>query len=224
MTNAQETNVKQEPLSEQAFLDTLINLCDDLAWGRPASEDRLFALTKEGAGPKNYVRLAEAFGMMLVKVEAREFALEQRIAELADARRQLEHSLAIEATENSRMKRDLRRQFSHSGIVGSSAAVREMLRQVELQGTSLTALQKQMPDLTVSVFALERGAPLDGVTFLESTLRQTANITVVAVKRDKEVFAHPGGDFRLQAGDLVYVFSTPADAALAEQLFAAGRG
>lgn len=62
MTNAQETNVKQEPLSEQAFLDTLINLCDDLAWGRPASEDRLFALTKEGAGPKNYVRLAEAFG------------------------------------------------------------------------------------------------------------------------------------------------------------------
>ena len=46
MTNAQETNVKQEPLSEQAFLDTLINLCDDLAWGRPASEDRLFALTK----------------------------------------------------------------------------------------------------------------------------------------------------------------------------------
>ena len=57
MTNAQETNVKQEPLSEQAFLDTLINLCDDLAWGRPASEDRLFALTKEGAGPKNYVRI-----------------------------------------------------------------------------------------------------------------------------------------------------------------------
>ena len=98
----------------------------------------------------------------------------------------------------------------------------EMLRQVELQGTSLTALQKQMPDLTVSVFALERGAPLDGVTFLESTLRQTANITVVAVKRDKEVFAHPGGEFRLQAGDLVYVFSTPAEAALAEHLFATG--
>lgn len=85
MTNAQETNVKQEPLSEQAFLDTLINLCDDLAWGRPASEDRLFALTKEGAGPKNYVRLAEAFGMMLVKVESREYHRSQLIADLKTA-------------------------------------------------------------------------------------------------------------------------------------------
>ena len=25
----------QAPLSEQAFLETLINLCDDLAWGPP---------------------------------------------------------------------------------------------------------------------------------------------------------------------------------------------
>ena len=99
----------------------------------------------------------------------------------------------------------------------------EMLRQVELQGTSMAALQKQMPDLTVSVFTLEQDAPLDGVTFLESNLRQKANITVVAVKRNAEVFAHPGGDFRLQAGDLVYVFSTPADAALAEPLFSPGR-
>ena len=87
----------------------------------------------------------------------------------------------------------------------------------------MAALQKQMPDLTVSVFTLEQDAPLDGVTFLESNLRQKANITVVAVKRNAEVFAHPGGDFRLQAGDLVYVFSTPADAALAEPLFSPGR-
>ncbi len=99
----------------------------------------------------------------------------------------------------------------------------EMLRKVELQGASIAALQKQMPDLTVSVFSLDKGAPLDGVTFLESNLRQKANITVVAVKRDKDVFAHPGGEFCLQAGDLVYVFSTPTDATLAEPLFSAGR-
>lgn len=99
----------------------------------------------------------------------------------------------------------------------------EMLRQVELRGTSIAALQKQIPDLAVSVFTLEKDAPLDGVTFMESGLRQTANVTVVAVKRDDEVFAHPGGDFRLQAGDTVYVFSTPVDAALAERLFTPGR-
>ena len=99
----------------------------------------------------------------------------------------------------------------------------EMLRQVEVQGASIAALQKQIPDLTVSVFYLEKGAPLEGMTFLESNLRQKANITVVAVKRDADVYAHPGGEFRLQAGDLVYVFSTPTDASLAESLFSADR-
>jgi CPA2 family monovalent cation:H+ antiporter-2 len=98
----------------------------------------------------------------------------------------------------------------------------EMLRNVELRGGNIAALQKQMPDFTVSVFSLEKGAALDGVTFIEANLRQKANITVVAVKRDEEVFVHPGSDFRLLSGDLVYVFSTPGDAALAEPLFSPG--
>lgn len=95
----------------------------------------------------------------------------------------------------------------------------DMLRKVEIPGESLAALQKQMPDLTVSVFTLERGASLDGVTFQEANLRQKANITVVAVRRGTELFAHPGGDFRLAAGDTVYVFSTPKEASIAQPLF-----
>jgi CPA2 family monovalent cation:H+ antiporter-2 len=95
----------------------------------------------------------------------------------------------------------------------------EMLRKVEIPGESLATLQKQMPDLTVSVFALDRGAPLDGVTLQEVNLRQSANITIVAVRRDREVFAHPGGDFRLEPSDAVYVFSSPRDAAIAQPLF-----
>ena len=106
MTNAQETNAKQEPLSEQAFLDTLINLCDDLAWGRPASEDRLFALTKEGAGPKNYVRLAEAFGMMLVKVESREYHRSQLIADLKTRNAELEEARPHRGWERSHRQGD----------------------------------------------------------------------------------------------------------------------
>ena len=98
----------------------------------------------------------------------------------------------------------------------------DMLRKIELHGTSLAALQKQMPDLTVSVFTLEKGAPLEDVTFQESNLRQKANITVVAVKRGEDLFAHPGGDFRLLADDLVYVFSSPKDASVAAPLFTAG--
>ena len=47
-------------------LALLIRLCDDLAWGRPADEDALFALTREGSSSPDLERLAEAFGMMIV--------------------------------------------------------------------------------------------------------------------------------------------------------------
>jgi CPA2 family monovalent cation:H+ antiporter-2 len=100
----------------------------------------------------------------------------------------------------------------------------EMLRNVEFRGGNIAALQKQIPDFAVSVFSLEKDSPLDGMTLMEANLRRKANITVIAVKRDDEVFAHPGGDFRLRFGDVAYVFSAPADASLAEPLFVAGRG
>ena len=72
------------------FLESFINLCDDLAWGRPASEDALFALTREGAAAEPLVRLAEAFGMMAVKVEAREFHRTQLIEDLQHRNAELE--------------------------------------------------------------------------------------------------------------------------------------
>ena len=128
MTNAQETNVKQEPLSEQAFLDTLINLCDDLAWGRPASEDRLFALTKEGAGPKNYVRLAEAFGMMLVKVESREYHRSQLIADLKTRNAELEEAHRLLAERNTHLMRTIQENYQTKKIVGQCEVMRKVIQ------------------------------------------------------------------------------------------------
>ena len=70
-------------------LERLIRLCDDLAWGRPADENALFELTKTGASTPELERLAEAFGMMTVKVEAREF---QRAPYEASAFREAEYA------------------------------------------------------------------------------------------------------------------------------------
>ena len=106
-------------------------------------------------------------------------------------------------------------QFTHS----VRAENYEMLRRVEQTGAPMAMLKKQMPDICVSVFELEKEAPLDGQTLVTSSLRQQANVTVVAVTRDSETYAHPGGDFRLMAGDHVYVFSSPAAAAEAQYLF-----
>jgi hypothetical protein len=47
-----------------------------------ADTDRLFELAKEKRYPAIFTELAESFGMMMVKVEAREFLLKQLIEEL----------------------------------------------------------------------------------------------------------------------------------------------
>ncbi len=97
----------------------------------------------------------------------------------------------------------------------------EMLRKPSIEGTTLGALQKHMPDLSVAVFTMEEYAPLAGMSLQESNLRQKADLTVVAVQRGQELFTHPGGDFKMQPSDNIYVFATPQKANQAEHLFLA---
>ncbi len=113
---------------ERTFLNLLINLCDNLAFGRTADENKLFSLTRSGAAPEQFVRLAEAFGMMLVKVEAREFhrtelikALQTRNAELEEARRLL-------AERNIHLARNLQEEYQAKRIIGQCEAMQKVVR------------------------------------------------------------------------------------------------
>ena len=72
---------------ERYYLDLfeLLNkTCQKIASGRYDKEDArlLFGLSKKGRYPGILAELSESFGMMLVKVEAREFRLKQAIEEL----------------------------------------------------------------------------------------------------------------------------------------------
>ena len=120
--------MKQKPVSEETFLDTLIDLCDDLAWGRPANEDALFALTREGCGPERYVRLAEAFGMMLVKVESREYHRTQLIADLKARNAELQEAHRLLAERNSHLMRTLQENYQAKKIVGQCEAMRKIIQ------------------------------------------------------------------------------------------------
>ena len=73
-----------------SLLPLLTDLCGELALGKHADTDRLFDLTRTGAAPDELVRLAEAFGMMLVRVEAREFQNSQLIQQLRTKNAELE--------------------------------------------------------------------------------------------------------------------------------------
>jgi hypothetical protein len=72
---------------ERYYLDLfemLNTCCRKIVSGKydKADTEQLFELAKEGRYPSIFSELAESFGMMMVKVEAREFQLKQIIEEL----------------------------------------------------------------------------------------------------------------------------------------------
>ena len=80
---------------ERYYLDLfemLNSSCKKIAAGKyeKADADKLFELAKKGRYPSLLAELAESFGMMLVKVEAREFELSKIIEELEMAKAKLE--------------------------------------------------------------------------------------------------------------------------------------
>ena len=80
---------------ERYYLDLfemLNSVCKRIAAGQyeKSDADRLFEFAKRERYPSLLAELAESFGMMLVKVEAREFERSQIIKELEKANAKLE--------------------------------------------------------------------------------------------------------------------------------------
>ena len=75
------------------LFDMLNTCCKKIASGNydKADAERLFELSKKGRYPSILAELAESFGMMLVKVEAREFERSHIIEELETAKSKLEN-------------------------------------------------------------------------------------------------------------------------------------
>ena len=86
---------------EHYYLDLFEMLnasCKKIASGNYNKKDAqwLFELAKKGRYPSFLTELAESFGMMMVKVEAREYRLKQIIEELKAAKARLESSTPSE--------------------------------------------------------------------------------------------------------------------------------
>jgi len=66
------------------LLETLNTSCKKIAEGKydQSDVDRLFELAKTQRYPSLFTELAESFGMMITKLEAREYHLKQIIEEL----------------------------------------------------------------------------------------------------------------------------------------------
>lgn len=97
------------------------------------------------------------------------------------------------------------------------------LRRGELGCDVVGSLSGSFTGLELSGLPLEPGAALDGQTLEESGLRRLHGLTVVAIQRGGEIFANPDGGFRLQGGDVAYIFAPREDLASRRGLFQARR-
>jgi len=118
-------------VDEKVLFTDLAMVCEEIAKGRYKKAKQLFELTKEEKYPRLIARLAESFGMMMVKVEAREYHLEGVIEDLRKTQKELAASKDRLAEENVSLRQSLREKFSPSGILGTSKGIGTLLSMIE---------------------------------------------------------------------------------------------
>lgn len=92
----------------EGFLSALADLCAEVAGGHYENINRLFDLTGDDHPPV-VSELAEAFGMMVVQLEAREYGLDQSVKDLRETKRQLEVAQNKLSKENADLKKKVKR-------------------------------------------------------------------------------------------------------------------
>jgi monovalent cation:H+ antiporter-2, CPA2 family len=100
----------------------------------------------------------------------------------------------------------------------------EMLRELNVRSEPRRILGGQFSGMDVSALRVDAGAALAGQSLKEAALRKNAGLTVVVVSRDGRAIPNPDGSFRLQAGDVAYVFGPHARISSAVNLFRAPAG
>lgn len=94
-----------------------------------------------------------------------------------------------------------------------------MLRSLDTESNPFVSIQNQIASIQVSTVTVEPQSLIENKTLLESGLRHTHKVTVVAIRRMKEVFANPDPSTRFFAGDVVYLFGEHQDILEAAKLF-----
>lgn len=141
MKGMQSTTSNAMPEAEKQAFDLMVDVCERLAWGEVAQAEKLFELTRAGAVPQPVAQLAEAFGLMLVKVEARDLHREDLLATLRKQNTELERAYRKLGEEKRSLAQTLRGTYTPAQFVGQSDPMRAVMDMaVAIASHSINAL------------------------------------------------------------------------------------
>ena len=86
----------------------------------------------------------------------------------------------------------------------------EMFRMLGKVRPSLSDLSLQIPDVEISTLRVVEGSPLDGRSLAEMELRKRFGVTVLAIRRNSDIFPNPNVNMSFCSNDVLFVLG-PAD-------------
>ncbi len=114
--------------THKKILEKIIALCDDVAFGRNVNSDILYKYTVKGKTPDEISRLAEAFGLMLVKLDIREEHGRRLIEELTAKNIELESLKAHIEGQNFKLMEIVQADNNTKAIIGQSYGIKNTLK------------------------------------------------------------------------------------------------
>jgi len=85
-----------------------------------------------------------------------------------------------------------------------------LLRSPSRDTVSYSDLKSHIPDVEISTFRVNEESPVVGKTLSQIRLRKDYGVTLLAIRRDNQVRANPGGETKIHANDLLIVLGDPA--------------
>jgi CPA2 family monovalent cation:H+ antiporter-2 len=79
----------------------------------------------------------------------------------------------------------------------------------------------ELINIEISAVKIERCSQVDGLSIRDIGLRQKTGVTLLAIKRGKDIIEHPEPDTRFICNDVAYILGTPEQLNSASELFSA---
>ena len=84
----------------------------------------------------------------------------------------------------------------------------EMLRELSANGSNFKLID-ELPGMDIHVLKTKSGSPLEGRTLADMDLRKEHGVTVLAIRRGKEIIHNPEGNTLIRAEDVCVLFGEP---------------